>query len=398
MSLTFFVPQLARSLACEGPIPEAGLVRPLAAAALFVDISGFTALVDAVTDRFGDRGAERLQEMLNACFHPIVEAVESLGGQVLAFPGDAALCLWPLSLSESGRLAEATLLAARCALRVRDHVTRLRTLDNVQLQLRALVTAGTVDAIMAGGVDGHWTMIVAGPAIGQLSSESAGSGEVLMSLEAGALCRPFLLGSPCPSGWLLSGLTADAPLVPSMSTPAMSGSDADFGFLVPASVRARLQSSDERWLSEFRTVTVMFVVFSEPAIIEAPQAPIGTLQKTVGRFDGELNQVVVDDKGLTAVVVFGLFQKTHEDDARRAVATALALVDELRATAHPRIGIATGRVFTECAAAQHDASSPSSGRRSFWRRVSLALRIRCCVMRSRTARPRPPFVLMTCRR
>jgi len=345
MSLAFFVPELARSIVRDGPIPEAGLVRPLAATALFVDISGFTRLVDVVTERFGDRGAERLQEMLNACFHPIVEAVDGAGGQVLAFPGDAALCLWPLAPSEADRLTATTLLAVRCALRLRDQLTRLRTLDGIPLQLRAMVTAGRAAAIMAGGVDGQWTLIVAGPAIRQLSSGAAGTGEVVISSEAAAVCRRFLHCGPHAAGWLVTGIVADAPRTPEPSVTAVMSGDSDLSVLVPASVRARLASGDERWLSEFRIVTVMFVVFTEAEAVEAPQVPVSTLQRIVRRFDGDLNQVVADDKGLTGVVVFGLFQKTHEDDARRAIATALALDDELRPQYRPRIGIATGRVF-----------------------------------------------------
>jgi tetratricopeptide (TPR) repeat protein len=71
------------------------------------------------------------------------------------------------------------------------------------------------------------------------------------------------------------------------------------------------------------------------------------VQSVVARFAGSINQILVDDKGLTVVVAFGVVRRAHEDDATRAVRSSLAVRDELSPfRADVRLGVATGRVFT----------------------------------------------------
>src|SRR5262249_36309066 len=150
MSLVSFLPPLALSMLSEGPIPDTGLARDCAAAVLFVDISGFTRLADVATTRFGDKAAEWLQEILNVCFAPIVDIVNGADGQVLAFPGDAALCLWPVPTPDphADLLREATLRAVRSGLELREQLRLVQTIDRSPLQFRAAVTTGPIRAEM----------------------------------------------------------------------------------------------------------------------------------------------------------------------------------------------------------------------------------------------------------
>ena len=66
----------------------------LAAAVLFADISGFTALTERLA-RTGPGGVEELTELLNGCFGQLVQLVIDHGGDVVKFAGDALLALWP---------------------------------------------------------------------------------------------------------------------------------------------------------------------------------------------------------------------------------------------------------------------------------------------------------------
>ena len=133
-----------------------------------------------------------------------------------------------------------------------------------------------------------------------------------------------------------------------MPEPFAWPDDGEIAGLVPASVRARIDAGQQGWMSEFRVVTVLFIVIKQaPADHARSQQVVHSIQASIQRFDGELNQVVFDDKGLTAVAVFGLFQQSHENDGSRAVGAARELREALPAAAvDPRMGIATGRVFT----------------------------------------------------
>ena len=53
------------------------------------------------------------------------------------------------------------------------------------------------------------------------------------------------------------------------------------------------------------------------------------LQRVVFNYEGIINKLLVDDKGLLALAVFGLPPFLHQDDAARAVAAGIALAENI---------------------------------------------------------------------
>ncbi|MEY9302664.1 class 3 adenylate cyclase [Bradyrhizobium elkanii] len=60
------------------------------AAVLLIDIAGFT----AKTDRAAGDGAESLTYFINDCFAILADVIDSEGGDIVAFAGDAILAIW----------------------------------------------------------------------------------------------------------------------------------------------------------------------------------------------------------------------------------------------------------------------------------------------------------------
>ena len=61
--------------------------------ALFADLSGFTALTDALVQVLGPkRGAEELPTQLNRVYDAMIAEVHRYGGTVIGFAGDAITC------------------------------------------------------------------------------------------------------------------------------------------------------------------------------------------------------------------------------------------------------------------------------------------------------------------
>jgi hypothetical protein len=59
-----------------------------------------------------------------------------------------------------------------------------------------------------------------------------------------------------------------------------------------------------------------------------------------------LNKFLIDDKGATALAVYGLPPLAHGNDARRGCFAALLVARSLRKLGlRPRIGVATGTAF-----------------------------------------------------
>ena len=71
-------------------------------AALFTDISGFTPLTEALARTLGPRqGADALTRQLNRVYDALIDAVDSTGGSVIGFSGDAITC-WFADLGVGG--------------------------------------------------------------------------------------------------------------------------------------------------------------------------------------------------------------------------------------------------------------------------------------------------------
>jgi class 3 adenylate cyclase len=103
--------------------------RPLAAAVLLVDVSGFTRLSEEARRRAGSDGAERFAVALSAFFARITQVTASFSGDVDCFAGDALLVLFePLpqsggrKLGPEQRLRSAADRALACARAVHQHL------------------------------------------------------------------------------------------------------------------------------------------------------------------------------------------------------------------------------------------------------------------------------------
>src|SRR4029453_19650783 len=83
-----------------------------------------------------------------------------------------------------------------------------------------------------------------------------------------------------------------------------------------------------------------------PDQLKPLQLAMATVQPILQRYQGNLKQVVVDDKGLTLIAVFGLPPLAHEDDPARATRAALAVQAALQKQGvRCAIGLATGQAF-----------------------------------------------------
>ena len=70
------------------------------------------------------------------------------------------------------------------------------------------------------------------------------------------------------------------------------------------------------------------------------------MQRVILKNKGYRRQFLVDDKGSTLICVFGVPPFAHEDDAYRAVKTALEIGHELRnINLINTMGVATGSVY-----------------------------------------------------
>jgi class 3 adenylate cyclase/tetratricopeptide (TPR) repeat protein len=119
---------------------------------------------------------------------------------------------------------------------------------------------------------------------------------------------------------------------------------------IPRGIQASLTAGQGDWLGELRRITVMFIHLPElddpETSLERAQLAVHTIQSILYRYEGNLNKLSVDEKGITLVAALGLPPLAHEDDAVRGVQVALTVQKSLHDHGmHCTIGVATGQVF-----------------------------------------------------
>jgi class 3 adenylate cyclase len=148
-------------------------------AALFADISGFTALTDTLAKELGpQRGAEELTIHLNRVFHALIDEVERYGGHVIYFSGDAITC-W-LDGDDASRAVACALEMQRMMGVVGEIVTRGGT--KVHLAMKAAVAVGLARRFLVGDPEIQLIDVLAGRLIDALAiaEQLAVSTEVLL--------------------------------------------------------------------------------------------------------------------------------------------------------------------------------------------------------------------------
>lgn len=323
---------------------------------LVVDITGFTALTERLAAR-GPAGAETLASVLNGSFGFVIERIRANHGDIVSFAGDAILAVWPDSSPASVRAATVAALEAQVLLEARPMI------EGVEVRARAGIATGEIWVGVVGGVRDEWRWVVGGPPLADAGSAAARArpGELVMT---GAAARDSGLGGTAVDGStghvVIGALPVEAmaldPVAPAGTASASPATDAVAQTLIasflPRELVSRLEAGHTGWLAEFRRVTVLFVGIrglnpTASGALTLAQAAFRACQAIVDRYEGSLNQIVDDDKGLTLLAGWGLPDRTHEDDPARALQAAVAIGEALSDVGlSANIGVTTGTAFT----------------------------------------------------
>ena len=280
-------------------------------------------------------------------------------------------------------------------------VLRQKSTDVITLSLHIGLGCGSLALMHLGGHQSRREYVAAGTAISEAArAEPYGaSGETVASERAWALlsgsgvCAAQLVDAPgadeggglwklgtallCDDG---EGARSRSPTDQNVRTAKLRAAQTPLlRNYVPRAVTLRLDEgvvsgaassmAGDASLSEIREVTVMFINLKGlrlgdvcdgsaegRAALEAAQATMLCVQEEVHYMEGEVNKMLVDDKGTVLLCVFGLPPRSHPDDPLRAVRTALLLAELLDGSLDgfddgevtrpvACIGVGSGRVF-----------------------------------------------------
>lgn len=210
------------------------------------DISGFTALSERLA-AYGREGAEELTNLLNQCFGRMIEIIDSCGGDVLKFGGDALLVLF--DGPEHTERAAAACVQMRSLIERRWSTTLVK---RIELGISQGIHSGTFDLHLVDA--GYLELLVVGPGMSAtVNCEGAAErGQILLSHDAAALIDDVHLGPPTADGRPLTSSPEHDPASP--RAPLVGAVDA----YVPNWL---IEQTAAGIVAEHRTVTVGFVFF-----------------------------------------------------------------------------------------------------------------------------------------
>lgn len=338
------------------PLPSA---EETSCAVLFADISGFTSLTERLA-RKGAVGAEELTAALNRYFGELIDIVVQFGGDVLKFAGDALLATFEDRIT-GANLQDAAGRAAAASLVIQRELQNFPEVEGTKLSLKIALAASDLRMMHLGGVFGRCELLMVGDALKELgdANDLAGPGDIIAAESFHSRIPSLVSGTPLQDGNLRIEsfgrdtddfeTTEDSGQATLVDSPFRVTSVAAMRGYIPAAIYSRLAAGHTDWLGELRKITVVFANlpgFNRETPVAEAQRVMVALQQTIYRFEGSLNKLSVDDKGVSMLAGFGLPPVTHEDDEARAVGAALALRDRIAELDWDcSIGVATGRIF-----------------------------------------------------
>ncbi|MFQ5420627.1 MAG: AAA family ATPase, partial [Anaerolineae bacterium] len=289
----------------------------LQAATLFVDISGFTVVTEALMQH-GKAGAETLAGVMQVIFTPLIAAVYERGGFIAGFAGDAFTAVFP------GRGIRARARAVDAAWMMRQQLgaapSRTTPYGTFTFTGRVGVAAGAVNWGIPANGDSHTAYFRGGAVELCVQAEHlAAAGDVVVAAKVGEALSDFLTTSTTTHGDFrrLTDVTAGLPL----------GRPSRFDQLVDVETAAAFHPQSLLTMQaqgEFRQVVSVFVNLKINPRLPVLAGFMQTCFVLLRQYDGYLCRLDFGEKGCNLLLFWGA-PTSHENDIERALNFLLAL-------------------------------------------------------------------------
>lgn len=289
------------------------------AAAIFVDISGFSKLTDILA-KHGQHGAEVLADMMRVVFEPLVNTVYTHGGFVVGYAGDAFNAVFPSG--QAGVKEVMRCLAALAAIQehVRTHPQIQTVYGRFPISIKAGMGFGETNWQIFKSKDGsHATYWFRGDSLSGavLAEKNSRPGDITLDPVSFNLMKDSLDAETVNECHRIVNIRFDLPAPASFSTPEPDSAATEIFF--PESV------SHFPSIGEFRQVINLFVDIpiniSDETLLTPFMETVYALQKQYGGF---FLRPDLGDKGFNLLLFWGA-PVANEKDIEHALNFALEL-------------------------------------------------------------------------
>lgn len=290
------------------------------AAALFADLSGFSAMADALS-RHGQAGAESLAEVMRAVFEPLVAAVYAQGGFVVGYAGDAFTAVFPEQEERAAAIFRCLAAAQTIQRHTAEHPFVATAFGRFPISIKVGLGAGQVDWLILRSSDGRRaTCCMRGFCVDGAvdAEEQALPGQIVLSADAYGWAKDDVQAEAVDSGYRLLSIQTDLP--PALPFDPQPVPDLS-GVFYPQELN---NLSD---VGEFRQVVNLFIDIpidpSNEAFVKPFMESVFDLQE---RYGGVFLRPDIGDKGFNLLMFWGA-PVAHENDVERALGFMLELFE-----------------------------------------------------------------------
>ncbi|KNC50537.1 uncharacterized protein AMSG_00699 [Thecamonas trahens ATCC 50062] len=284
-----------------------------------------------------------------------------------AAPGSSASASAPFLEVSKPHKRELVQRATVAALEICESMNSPTMRPDPAMRLHVAMNAGNLAICQVGGLANQWEYLIVGEPLYSLGPAlSAASPDRLVVMPAvWSATKSFMDGTLLDkkAGHVqITGIRKPKKvpkLLPLCQPVLAAGTEVQLRQYVPRVVQritgtVSLYYRRKHLVAELRRLSIMFIGVPSSLCLEVGSPALASLQALVhmvqtalGVYEGELNKVLLDDKGCVLLVVFGLQPASHQDDPLRALLAAL-MACELMSTNlgfTPSIGITTGKAF-----------------------------------------------------
>jgi len=298
-----------------------GVLRgEMSAAALFVDISGFSAMTDALMAH-GQHGAEVSANIMRAALDPAIDAVFHHGGFVSNQAGDAFTAIFPVS--ENGSDLDATRNALAAAVRIQaasqEHPVHDSPYGPFPMGVKVGLAFGALQwGIVRSSDDQRAVYYFRGDAIDACAEAEhhARAGDIMLSQAARRLLADTVTVEANGEIGRVVGIHAELPA--GQPSPPVAPDLATLSRYFPVSVLTQEHSGEFRWV--INVFVALPTVRTETQLHMFLQT-VFELQQLYGGF---INRLDFGDKGANLLIFWGA-PVTHENDIQRSLEFLLDL-------------------------------------------------------------------------
>jgi predicted ATPase/class 3 adenylate cyclase len=281
------------------------------AASLFVDISGFSTMTDALMAH-GPHGAEVLANLMRKVFDPLIRSIYEQGGFVAGLAGDAFTAVFPLESGQAGCLN-----AIAAGWQIQRWMAELANSPTVygvfQLSAKIGMALGEVAwGIVSARAGNRSVYYFQGPGVDECAAaeHKATAGEIILSPALYEQLRARVTAEPAGDYFRVTQVAGDLPLPQPVSLPP---ADLEIQRLFfPEALLTQVHSG------EFRQVVNLFIRL--PTVRTEAQLDIfmQTLFDLQDQYGGHLNRLDFGDKGSNLLLFWGA-PVAYENDVQRAL-------------------------------------------------------------------------------